>query len=187
MTCLRDVSRHGQQADVFARLLPSDVREVDISQLGLTPRFLKQAWGPPKRSRCCGALRVAGRSTRPTRRSRNSAAPPRRSSSPSTSRSPELRREIHEGLQVVENWNSANTEVFYGKDRAHRLRSRAPGSVDARAAPPAVRARARQYPAGPRSAGRPCVGPNGSPIMIGERCRRCSGRTSTPMAPSTST
>lgn len=27
-----------------------------------------------------------------------------------------LRREIHEGLQVVEQWNSANTVVFYGKD-----------------------------------------------------------------------
>jgi TnpA family transposase len=28
-----------------------------------------------------------------------------------------LRREIHEGLQVVETWNSANTELFYGKNK----------------------------------------------------------------------
>ncbi|MGW7688379.1 Tn3 family transposase [Streptomyces asiaticus] len=28
----------------------------------------------------------------------------------------ELRGEIHEGLQVVENWNSANKDLFYGKD-----------------------------------------------------------------------
>ena len=30
--------------------------------------------------------------------------------------SPELWREVHEGLQVVETWNSANGTLFYGKE-----------------------------------------------------------------------
>jgi TnpA family transposase len=30
--------------------------------------------------------------------------------------SSELRREIHEGLQVIETWSSANTTLFYGKE-----------------------------------------------------------------------
>ncbi len=29
----------------------------------------------------------------------------------------ELRREIHEGLNVIENWNSANNFIFYGRGR----------------------------------------------------------------------
>lgn len=29
---------------------------------------------------------------------------------------PQLRRDINDGLQVVEHWNSANTVIFYGKD-----------------------------------------------------------------------
>jgi TnpA family transposase len=29
---------------------------------------------------------------------------------------PELRREMHGGLPLAENWNSANTVIFYGKD-----------------------------------------------------------------------
>jgi len=31
-----------------------------------------------------------------------------------------LRREINDGLQVVENWNSANGALIYGKDRGNR-------------------------------------------------------------------
>lgn len=60
-----------------------------------------------------------------------------------------LRREVHEGRQVVETWNSANTVIFYGKigeiagsDRNNQeLRPRTPS--------PAIRTRPRQHPAAP--------------------------------------
>ena len=34
---------------------------------------------------------------------------------PSTCQSEALRREIHAALNVIENWNSANSFIFYGK------------------------------------------------------------------------
>ncbi|WP_265569208.1 Tn3 family transposase [Streptomyces hygroscopicus] len=37
---------------------------------------------------------------------------------------PASRREIHGGLQVVENWNSANSVLHYGKDGALTARTR---------------------------------------------------------------
>nr|WP_107116750.1 MULTISPECIES: Tn3 family transposase [unclassified Streptomyces] len=38
----------------------------------------------------------------------------------------EPRQEIHEGLPVVENWNSANKDLFYGKDGDLAGRTRSP-------------------------------------------------------------
>ena len=51
----------------------------------------------------------------------------------------QLRREISSGLQVVENWNSANGKIFYGREGVlNRSRPRARRGLHARAPPPTV-------------------------------------------------
>jgi len=91
---------------------------------------------------------------------------------------PELRREIHEGLQVIEHWNSANTVIFYGKD----------SELTARIARPRRSRCWRCICCSPRSCTstrcsssasyRSPSGPIGSTTRIAVDSRRCFGQTS---------
>ncbi|MCW2913856.1 MAG: hypothetical protein JWN52_1924 [Actinomycetia bacterium] len=97
-----------------------------------------------------------------------------------------LRREINSGLQVVENWNSANDKIFgrdgvlTGADREHaevsmlafHLLQSALVFINTQLLQPSCAIRR---------------GRASSPMKTGGRCRRCSGRTSTPTDGSAST
>ncbi|MFD8373510.1 Tn3 family transposase [Streptomyces sp. NPDC059688] len=70
----------------------------------------------------------------------------------------DMRREINEGLQVVENWNSANQDLFYSKDSDLTGKDKESQEVGMLATTPApVRPGPRQHPADPAGPGRPQV------------------------------
>ncbi|WP_412075972.1 Tn3 family transposase [Streptomyces xanthophaeus] len=73
----------------------------------------------------------------------------------------DLRREINDGLQVVENWNSANHDLFYGKDGDLTGSDKESREVSM----PALHLLARRS------------GRSGSPTPTGGPCPPCSGPT----------
>jgi len=99
----------------------------------------------------------------------------------------QLRLEIHEGLQVTEHWNSANGVIFYGKDSELTGADRESQEVSMLALPCSNRRSCTSTRCCSSKSSPNPNGPHASPTPICAPSRRCSGPTSTPTAPSTST
>jgi TnpA family transposase len=98
----------------------------------------------------------------------------------------ELRQEIHEGLQVVENWNSANKDLFYGKDGDLAGADKESQEVSMLALHLLESALVHVNTLLMQQVLADASGPTRSPTRTGGRCPRCSGRTSPPTAGSSS-
>jgi hypothetical protein len=99
----------------------------------------------------------------------------------------ELRREIHEGPQVVENWSSANTDLFYGKDGVLTGSDRENQEVSLLALHLLQSALVFVNTLLVSRSSRTRPGPTASPTPTGAPCPRCSGHTPTCTEPSRST
>jgi Tn3 transposase DDE domain len=79
-----------------------------------------------------------------------------------------LQREINEGLNVIENWNSVNNFfIFFGKGGVMAANRRRPQDWNALALPPAARTSLRQYHYDPTGSGLTCLGQPGSYELLG--------------------
>jgi TnpA family transposase len=99
----------------------------------------------------------------------------------------ELRREIHEGLQVIEHWNSANSTIFYGKDSELTGPDRESQEVSMLAMHLLQSSLMLINTLLVQQCSPTPTGPIDSPKLIYAASRRCSGQTSTPTGHSTST
>jgi TnpA family transposase len=96
-----------------AKTIDWDLIARQYDQMINTPQ--RCGWGPLRRTRCCGVSPEAALK-HPTYQAIEEVGRVIRTAFICDYLADEaLRREIHEGLNVVENWNSANKEIFYGK------------------------------------------------------------------------
>ncbi|MFI6478690.1 Tn3 family transposase [Nonomuraea sp. NPDC050663] len=90
-------------------------------------RWTPRCSSRPRRWRCAPGGKCAGTAVRHTCRAIEELGKAAKSIFVAEDvAAPELRREIHDGPQIVENWNSANTDPFYGRAGTPRQRPSTP-------------------------------------------------------------